>query len=378
MTSFLDSKSLIKVIIGPNGAGKSLFLKKMAFDYSQEFDHIIAIAPTVHDRFGGDRRRKFHLFAARRGKAGLTSILRDALKEISNDKLKLLKKISMALRYTGFDPVIGIKLKNFNHQAFFTQSQEIPDEIIEELEWLTRKWAFNYSDDEINWLGLDDFRFDEINKSTFARVAHLEKYIKSSGVASSVEYFLSKDKKPLLLHEASSGEITFIATIIHLATHMEGRCMVLIDEPETSLHPNWQKDYIKIILDIFYYENPYIVIATHSPLLISGGEVNSNEMSVYHLKKGMKDPEEFNHAKHGVEELLYLLFGIITPKNRYLSEITIDLLNNLAEKRLNYTSFKNSLIEIRESSFDEEQKDIISEISNIGENIARKLKDEQT
>ncbi len=46
--------------------------------------------------------------------------------------------------------------------------------------------------------------------------------------------------------------------------------IILIDEPETSLHPVWQKKFIQFILDIFDWLDVQIIIATHSPYILQG------------------------------------------------------------------------------------------------------------
>src|SRR5690606_7280818 len=113
-------------------------------------------------------------------------------------------------------------------------------------------------------------------------------------------------------------------------THIKERSLILIDEPETSLHPIWQKDYIKFLLDIFHYEQPKIIIATHSPLLVSGAEVFASQLTVKRYNQKSKAFEIFQPTKQSLEKLLYDFFGLITPKNHFLSEITIDLLNDLS------------------------------------------------
>jgi len=50
--------------------------------------------------------------------------------------------------------------------------------------------------------------------------------------------------------------------------------VILIDEPELHLHPEWQRKYIKVILDAFkYYVSKgfkfHFIIATHSPYILT-------------------------------------------------------------------------------------------------------------
>jgi len=53
------------------------------------------------------------------------------------------------------------------------------------------------------------------------------------------------------LEYASSGEYHFIFTMINILSNIEKNSLVLIDEPEMSLHPNWQVNYIGAIKKSF-------------------------------------------------------------------------------------------------------------------------------
>ncbi len=46
--------------------------------------------------------------------------------------------------------------------------------------------------------------------------------------------------------------------------------MVLIDEPEISLHVAWQKEFLNDLQEIINIQNMPVVIATHSPQIIDG------------------------------------------------------------------------------------------------------------
>ena len=362
----------VTVLLGPNGSGKSLFLRKKALG-AYSFDSVIAISPTIYDRFDRIRQKNFHLFTARHGRPGTSRVLRNALKNVSEDNLTLLKKISTSLRYVGFDPVIGVRLVDFDDSWMFKRENELSSAEEEELGWLTRKWRSAVkSEGDTIWLGLDDFSFAEINKSQFSRIAELQEKIKSTGMAKKVHYLLSRNGRPLLPHEASSGEITFVATIIHIATHIKKRSLVLVDEPETSLHPIWQKDYIKFLLDIFHYEQPDFLIASHSPMLVSGAEVFAEGVTVKRFNSEMREFETFQPNKQSLERMLYDFFGLITPKNHFLSEITVDLLNELSNGTLTLDVALNNLKEIGDSCFDDQQRELIQGVIGVAIDIDRR------
>lgn len=97
---------------------------------------------------------------------------------------------------------------------------------------------------------------------------------------------LFRDYKEISLHQASSGELTLITSLIYISSVITRNAIILVDEPENSLHPKWQTEYVKNLLDLFYLYEPSIVIATHSALILNGAELNYENVNVYKGKDG--------------------------------------------------------------------------------------------
>ncbi|MCE1058430.1 ATP-binding protein [Pseudomonas alloputida] len=71
---------------------------------------------------------------------------------------------------------------------------------------------------------------------------------------------------------ASSGQQQLLCSILSLASALKDNSLVLIDEPELSLHPRWQQLYFQFISSILHpFRDCQVVIATHSPLLVQSG-----------------------------------------------------------------------------------------------------------
>jgi len=68
---------------------------------------------------------------------------------------------------------------------------------------------------------------------------------------------------------AGSGE-TAVVKLVHEVAQAEDYGLVLLDEPETSLHPGAQKKLMNFILQQTKLKKLQVVIATHSPDLIEG------------------------------------------------------------------------------------------------------------
>ncbi len=130
--------------------------------------------------------------------------------------------------------------------------------------------------------------------------------MKKLGILREITLYLEKDNQNISLQNASSGELLILSTLTFISSYIEPNSTILIDEPENSLHPKWQKEYIGKILDMFYYYHPKIIIATHSALMIPLKEQPINLFSIENsIIKKLKRTTNNN------EELLSDTFKIV-------------------------------------------------------------------
>ena len=118
---------------------------------------------------------------------------------------------------------------------------------------------------------------------------------------------ISRNRLPYEFINSSSGETHMISEFIGLLSQIKENSLVLIDEPEISLHPNWQIKYIDQLKNIFHdYVNSHFVIATHSHFLLSDVKPTSANTIEY--------------TKHPELALNYLIFRRrVNPSNYYLN-----------------------------------------------------------
>lgn len=69
------------------------------------------------------------------------------------------------------------------------------------------------------------------------------------------------------------------------------RSLLILDEPETNLHPKWQNEYAKLLCNLVK-SNIKIVIATHSPYMISALEHYSKDIENKNFYWARKDYSE--------------------------------------------------------------------------------------
>ena len=183
------------------------------------------------------------------------------------------------------------------------------------------------------------------------------------GVFSGVTIVFTKLNQQVEFSELSSGEQQILGTIIRFVAELENNSIVIIDEPEVSLHPEWQRMYLpRLIESLETFPQTHVIIATHSHFMIS--DLSNNFAS---LTVASNDPKNrFTSYKDEVygrspENILYRVFGISTTSNFYverdltralrlisgLDEMDIDELN-LIYKRLQVLDVNgnDALIEI--------------------------------
>ncbi|MGE4445012.1 MAG: AAA family ATPase, partial [Candidatus Altimarinota bacterium] len=95
------------------------------------------------------------------------------------------------------------------------------------------------------------------------------------------EYFYIDfyNEKDISFSEFSHGERNFYNHFLflmfinknYLKFEKNENTFFLIDEPDTTFHPNWQKKYINQLLNIYknYKKNIHFIIASHSPFILS-------------------------------------------------------------------------------------------------------------
>lgn len=76
------------------------------------------------------------------------------------------------------------------------------------------------------------------------------------------------DRRPIDVEALSSGEQHELVLLFDLIFRVEKNALVLIDEPELSLHPEWQMRFVDDLIDIAKNNQFDVVLATHSPYIV--------------------------------------------------------------------------------------------------------------
>ena len=153
------------------------------------------------------------------------------------------------------------------------------------------------------------------------------------------------DVEKLVLHrkegkygfdQASSGEHHILSNFINIISAIEPNSLILLDEPEISLHPNWQIQYMSLLQRTFsQYTDCHFVICTHSHFLVSDLQPEKSAIVSFHIDDSGKvynETLEYDTAGWSAENVLYRVFGVSTVRNHYLEMDLRELLSKISQR----------------------------------------------
>jgi predicted ATPase len=159
----------------------------------------------------------------------------------------------------------------------------------------------------------------------------------------SVEVQRIADQSKFDLRLASSGELGIVTGFLGIASAIEDGSLIFIDEPEISLHPEWQTRYIDLLVRTFgEFDGCHFVLATHSPLILSDiAPKNSNVVLLDANRKEKDDAEQF--AGQSSDHLLVTAFQVPGKNNLYLKQELIKALRLAASGKAKTIEFRSVL-----------------------------------
>ncbi|WP_177733463.1 AAA family ATPase [Flavobacterium inviolabile] len=135
--------------------------------------------------------------------------------------------------------------------------------------------------------------------------------------------------------QGSSGEHHILSNFINIIYAIEPNSLVMIDEPEISLHPNWQIQYMSLLQKAFSdYTDCHFIISTHSHFLVSDLIPEKSAVLSFHLDDlGSVYNETLLFETNGwsTENVLYRVFGVGTVRNHYLEMDLRELLSKISD-----------------------------------------------
>ncbi|MCC4798663.1 hypothetical protein BCT30_18065 [Enterovibrio norvegicus] len=166
--------------------------------------------------------------------------------------------------------------------------------------------------------------FSEIMKNSLIRRLELD-----LTTVKDISLMKVDSKEIITLTDSSSGERALLLLVCSIANKIRDNTVILIDEPEISLHPEWQEGFISLIQNAFsHYKGCHFIIATHSPLIISRSP--ENNCYILNLDKN-KLVNSSEYHERSADYQLATLFSTPGYKNEYLNRICVSVLSHITK-----------------------------------------------
>lgn len=347
----LNLNYLSSIFIGENGGGKSSLLADIAKYFISKNENIITISNCVHDKLDINSNKISHLNI----NAGVKYHSEIMLKAITSTNENNISNLSKILRYCRYTDEVGVKITWLLTSKQLTTKGKIAEAFLQKNGLLNLKNEYN---DDIMWMALDYNIYHNISYLKLIELIAKYDVLSNKDIPIAFDIYLKKDNGSIIdFKNISSGEVNQIAILSHIISNIARNRIILIDEPENSLHPKWQREYIDRILDLFHLYNIRLFVATHSPLIINK---NSNIYEIDDFRIHEKDSSSIN-----IEELLWKYFEIITPENDFLSRYLVRILENYRKKISSKEETLKIIEDVKIACHDEKQKSIINDLISL-------------
>jgi Predicted ATP-dependent endonuclease of the OLD family len=145
-----------------------------------------------------------------------------------------------------------------------------------------------------------------------------------------------------IIKQMSSGQNMIFYIYLNIIANITESSLLLIDEPETHLHPNAISIFVRFLNEILNLYSSFAIITTHSPLIIH--EIPSSHISVFKNINGNHYADKIVMETFGanISDIVYDVFFIRENESNYQK-----YLKNFVEKGMKYDQilklFKNNL-----------------------------------
>lgn len=121
------------------------------------------------------------------------------------------------------------------------------------------------------------------------------------------------------IFELSSGEYHMYTNLMGLGFGVEEGSLMLLDEPDNSLHPQWQRDFMAAVHGIceIGMKSGHLVVCTHSSLIVSASLEGSTIVDL------SNDEPVISVASYGAssDDILLEQFGLTSSRNRIVVDV---------------------------------------------------------
>lgn len=346
-------KEGVAILVGPNGSGKSNYLKRLAEELP--YKGISVVSNTARDRFTGVQNlRRISAFNSPR------AIVKQCVARALDEPSAKFYEAGTVLEYCGYRPRFGfstpgVLVRGLQRDGATNSDQEA-----------AIAYLASHDPQQVIWIDQLESELSFSLGRDFSAVLRNERWLRRQGyLAEPIQVHLENGSGMVMeLHDASSGQLSLISSLVFLSTADGHPLTFLIDEPENSLHPNWQREYVERVMTSTYYRQPHVVIATHAPLIVTGALAWSKDIvGVYQMVGG--EPRRLplvDTTPTSIEEVLWRAFDVVTPANHFVSEQLADLVTRLGQGKVSRETALSVVRDMNRESFDPDQREFFEAV----------------
>lgn len=151
------------------------------------------------------------------------------------------------------------------------------------------------------------------------------------------------------IYDLSSGEYHVLTTLLALGFSLRDGAIVLIDEPENSLHPQWQQDFMETLEEMYeFMQGGHVVISTHSPLIVAAAPEGSTIVDLSNAPSQAPAQEVTFGAS--ADEILVAQFGVASSRNPVVVDVVqhaVDLIEREMGASPEFESLRGQLTDLQ-------------------------------
>ena len=239
----------VNILSGMNGEGKSTILNKVVKGLIAGGEFPSHMLKGVHLDVEPEDAKWIRYDMIR----SLDSNLQQALAEGEG----FLRQALSALAGVGGGSLLDIQLYNLQRK-YLDYQVNIGNRIIEKLQAGDADAAQKLSQKKTRFQDI----VDELFRETGKKIIRTENELRFTQIG-----------EVLLPYQLSSGEKQILAILLTVLVEDNQPYVLFMDEPEVSLHLEWQKRLVDLCLEL--NPNVQIILTTHSPAIVMNGWVDS-------------------------------------------------------------------------------------------------------
>lgn len=262
------------------------------------------------------------------------------------DTLKILPKLIYVPAEIDFNEV---KTETTNYKSDYKFFNIVDSDVIEDIPSYISSRIYYIANTE------EELTLKEVKEKVNAEINGvfdiLDLDVKLTGLSKdekNMPIFVNSSGDEFDINQLSSGEKQLFLRTLSIKMLEPENSIILIDEPELSLHPKWQQRIIDVYKKIG--KNNQIIVATHSPHVL-GSVSNENIFLLSKNKKGeiivLSGDELYTSYGQSADRILEDIMGLETSRNPKIFNLLNECRKMVDDNKYNTKEFEEKYSKLK-------------------------------